>query len=555
MTDRPRVSVITIFLDEERFLEEAVQSVLAQTYREWELLLCDDGSTDGSTAIARRYADGDPRVRYLEHEGHRNRGMSATRNLGLRHARSELIAWLDADDAWMPRKLERQVQLLDRHSEAAMVYGPVLVWYGWTGKPADRRRDFVQPLGVAPDTLVRPPELLTRFLQDDVHTPAGELIRRSVLEDVGGFDESFRGMYEDGIVQAKVCLERPVYAAGECWYKYRQHPDSCCRRSIEAGTDSAARLAFLSWLRGYLNERGEGDSETARVVRRLLRSDPAAREGGLSVRLGDAVRRTLRRARKVADRAVPAPVRRGAGLLAYRGTGVPPSGWVHLGNLRRVSPISRMFGYDRGSPVDRYYIETFLEAHASDIRGRVLEVADRDYTRRFGGDRVVRSDVLHAEPGNPEATIVGDLCTGKNIPERAYDCIILTQVLPFLWDFKTAIANARRALKPGGVLLATLPGISQISRFDASRWGDYWRFTSMSATRLFGAAFGPDRIEVTAQGNVLAATALLYGLAREELRIDELAHRDSDYEVTVAVRAVRDAGDLRAGGDRPGKTT
>jgi SAM-dependent methyltransferase len=145
---------------------------------------------------------------------------------------------------------------------------------------------------------------------------------------------------------------------------------------------------------------------------------------------------------------------------------------------------------------------------------------------------------LHARPGNPEATIVGDLCTGDGIPTGAFDCIILTQVLPFVWDVPAAIATAKRALRPGGVLLVTVPGISQISRHDAERWGDFWRFTSQSMRRLFEASFPAEQVELSVYGNVLAATAFLQGMASSELRRDELDHRDPDYEVIIAVRAV-----------------
>jgi glycosyltransferase involved in cell wall biosynthesis len=536
----PRVSAIIIFLDEERFLEEAIESVFQQSYADWELLLVDDGSTDASSDIARRYAAAHPdRVRYLEHDGHANRGMSASRNLGIAHARGEFIAWLDGDDVWLPRKLERQVALADRHPEAAMVYGPLQVWYGWTGEPADRQRDFVQPLGFSANSLIPPPDLLIGFLRDDLHTPGGELVRRSVLEEVGGFNADFRGMYEDGVVHARICLRHPVFAAGECWYRYRQHPDSCCNQSIAAGTDRRARHAYLLWLRDYLREQGRDSGELWQIVRSLLRADDAGWVSRARAAGDASLRRGLRSARQVADRTVPGFIRSAFGLIAFRGRGVPPAGWLHLGNLRRLTPISRMFGFDRGLPIDRHYIEQFLAGHASDVRGHVMEVADATYTRRFGGDRVTTADVLHVREGNPEATRVGDLCTGVGIPEAEYDCVILTQVLPFLWDFRAAIGNLHRALRPGGVALVTLPGITQVSRFDADRWGDYWRFTSMAADRLFREAFVDGEVEVVAHGNVLAATAFLHGIAAAELREEELRYRDPDYEVTITVRAVR----------------
>lgn len=540
MTPTPLVSVIVIFHNEERFLEEALDSVLAQSYDSWEMLLCDDGSTDRSAEIAQSFVTKHPdRARYLTHEGRANRGMSATRNLGLRHAQGEFVSWLDGDDVWTPNKLERQVRILQEHPEAAMVYGRLHVWYGWTGEDSDVRRDFIQDLGGSADTIIQPPELVKRFLLDDMHTPSGVLVRRSILEEVGGYEPSFRGMHEDGIVHAKICLRWPVYASGESWYRYRQHPDSECNKSIAAGTDRAALIAYLEWLDAYLQLENVGDGEVGSIVQELLQSNRETVPNTLARRGRRLLNTTLQRAREVADRVVPGPVRRVIGLTAFGRRLRPPSGWVHFGNLRRVTPVSRLFGFDRGGPVDRYYIEQFLEAHSDDVQGRVLEVGDREYTTRFGADRVVQSDVLHERAGNPEATLVGDLVTGEGIPSGSFDCIILTQVLPFLWDFKSAIRHVERALKPGGVLLATLPGISQISRFDADRWGDFWRFTSMSARRLFEEVFPSRQVSIDVYGNVLAATALLHGVSAQELKASELDYRDPDYEVTITVRAVK----------------
>jgi glycosyltransferase involved in cell wall biosynthesis/SAM-dependent methyltransferase len=536
----PRVSIITIFHNEERFLAEAVESVLDQTYPHWELLLCDDGSTDGSPGIARRFAtEHSDRIRFLQHPGGANRGMSATRNLGIRNSTAEFISFLDGDDVWAPEKLERQVRLAERHPQAAAVYGRLHVWYGWTRNPDDLARDYVQPLGGEPEQLIQPPELLIRFLRNDLFTPSGLLFRRDVLEAVGGYEESFRGMHEDGIVLAKICLRWPLYASGEVWYKYRQHPDSCCTREIAAGRDRAALLAYLEWIRSYLRSSGMGTSEVEHVVDDLIRAEQAEAKESLRARARRTARTGLRRTREIADRIVPPPVRRWVGLVTHGGHHTPPAGWAHLGNLRRTDPISPHFGFDRGQPVDRYYIEAFLAAHRSDVRGRVLEVADRSYTMRFGGPNVEHSDVLHARAGNAEATLVGDLCSGAGIPESTYDCIILTQVLPFLWDVPAAIATVRRALRPGGVALVTAPGISQISRYDADLWGDYWRFTSQSLRRLFEAEFSPDHVQVESYGNALVATAFLHGIATHELRRSELDARHPDYEVIITVRAMR----------------
>lgn len=204
---------------------------------------------------------------------------------------------------------------------------------------------------------------------------------------------------------------------------------------------------------------------------------------------------------------------------------------------RSVEPVSRVFGLDRGVPIDRYYIEDFLSRNRADIKGCVLEIGDSTYTRKFGGLGVERSQVLHAVAGNREATLIGDLGTGQGIPSNAFDCMILTQTLQFVYEMRGAVATVSQALKPGGIVIATVPGISQISRFDMDRWGEFWRFTSRSIRMLFEEQFPRDAITVETHGNVLAATAFLRGLALEELTRDELEHGDPDYELIICVRA------------------
>ncbi len=213
-----------------------------------------------------------------------------------------------------------------------------------------------------------------------------------------------------------------------------------------------------------------------------------------------------------------------------------------MGDLGRLEPVSREFGYERGLPVDRHYVESFLERNAADIGGRVLEIGDPGYTRRFGGGRVTRSDVLHAVPGNPQATIVGDLTDGTGLESDAYDCIILTQTLLVIWDVAAAVRTVHRVLRPGGVVLATVPGgCHRVISEDLHQWGDFWRFTSLAANRLFGEVFGDDATTVEAHGNVVSAIAFLTGLSINDLSARQLEHRDPDYEVTITVRAVKNS--------------
>jgi peptidoglycan/xylan/chitin deacetylase (PgdA/CDA1 family) len=270
------------------------------------------------------------------------------------------------------------------------------------------------------------------------------------------------------------------------------------------------------------------------LVRLLLR-----RPGGGTARIARVSNRVV--IRRAARRLVPAPVRRW--LRRRSSPGQPPVGTVRFGDFRRLAPVSKRFGFDRGLPVDRYYVEAFLRRHggpSGDIRGKVLEVGDDAYTRRFGAG-VTEVDVLYVDDSNPQATIVADLARADHIETNRFDCVICTQTLLLIYDVRAAIASLERILRPGGVLLATVPGISKVCRPEIDVWGDYWRFTSLSARRLFEEAFPPANLKVEAYGNVLAATTFLQGLAAEELTPEELELRDPDFEVLIAVRAVKRA--------------
>ncbi len=262
--------------------------------------------------------------------------------------------------------------------------------------------------------------------------------------------------------------------------------------------------------------------------------------------LSETIRRVFRtRGRRILlrfqaeARAATLPARRWLEAQRRRFHCWPPVGWVRFGALRRTRPINQAFGLGRGLPICWYYIRKFLAQHAGDIQGHVLEVGDDMYTRMFGGDRVTRRDVLHVTEGNPQATIVADLTRGDDLPAEAFDCVILTQTLNVIYDVRAAVRTVYRILKPGGVLLASLPGISQISHYDMERWGDYWRFTTASAQRLFEECWPPENLHIQAHGNVLVAIAYLHGLSSNDLRPGELVVNDPDYQFLVTVRAVK----------------
>jgi SAM-dependent methyltransferase len=207
-----------------------------------------------------------------------------------------------------------------------------------------------------------------------------------------------------------------------------------------------------------------------------------------------------------------------------------------LGTIRRTTPLSDHYGRDRGTPVDRYYIEQFLDVERSAITGRVLEVLNRDYTERFGM-ALERSDVLDVDPGNSDATIIADLAAADAIPTATFDCFILTQTLQYVYDLKAAVLHSHRILRPGGTLLCSVPTLSRIDRFELE--SEYWRLTAAACGRLFADVFGVDQIQVRARGNVLTSIAFLIGIAAEELSTRELEWDDPFFPLIVTVRATK----------------
>ena len=255
------VSIVVAFLNAERFIAETIESVIGQTYGSWELILVDDGSSDGGAAIVRSYEDIYPgRIRCLDHPGHKNLGMCTSRNLAVRHSRGEFIAVLDSDDVWLPQKLTEQVDCMKRYPDAALVYGRSEYWYDWTGNPSDTGKNFIDTLAPG-DRLYPAPELL--LLCNLGHLgqppPSDFLLRREALVQVGGFEEAFdpdHQMYEDQALLTKIYLQFPVYVSSQCWDRYRIHEKSLGAVSDAQGRSEATRRFYVRWLAKYLHDHG-----------------------------------------------------------------------------------------------------------------------------------------------------------------------------------------------------------------------------------------------------------------------------------------------------------
>jgi Methyltransferase domain len=222
------------------------------------------------------------------------------------------------------------------------------------------------------------------------------------------------------------------------------------------------------------------------------------------------------------------------GILKGINKRVNPPNWK---NLRHLNPISDVFGYDRGDrSIYRYYIDKFIESHSARISGSVLEVGDSSYMNRYS-QQIAKPAIIHYAEKQGENSFVGDLTRVDSLPQEEFDCFICTQTFNFIHDFGSAVSGSHYLLKKGGYLLATVSGIQQISKYDASRWGDYWRFTGQACVKSFGAVFGEQNIEVVSYGNVLACIAGLEGLSSTELNQDELDYQDPCYEMIIGICA------------------
>lgn len=197
-------------------------------------------------------------------------------------------------------------------------------------------------------------------------------------------------------------------------------------------------------------------------------------------------------------------------------------------------PLSDDYGFSRGTPLDRAYIERFLSEHRDRILGSVLELQDSTYTARFGGDRVSTSAILDIDPSNGLATLIADLTQPGALPASAYDCIILTQTMHLLSEPVVCIENCRSALRPNGSLLLTAPVVSRVSpRYPDS---DFWRFTPAGIRYLFEKNWsGP--FTVSSFGNLRTCVGFLLAHTVEEMPEDAFAVNDPRFPLTVAVHA------------------
>ena len=527
----PLVSVIIPCCNHGVYLTEAFRSIWHQDYPATEILVVDDGSSDNTREVVAAYPD----VRYI-HQA--NRGLSSARNTGIASAKGEFLVFLDADDWLLPGALSTNAGYLLQNHALAFVSG-------------GHKKVFVAEGRVETETREVPSDHYVHLLRGNyIGMHAAVMYRKSVFDQYS-YDPMLKAC-EDYDLYLRVARHHLVGHHTGLMAAYRLH-DSNMSGNISLMLSTV--LTVLERQQPFLQTPSEKEAYafgqqnwSAYYGSRMAKQSNGWAPKGYQMMLNpqqfiksalvnsahpkvDMIKNLLKRYTPDFGLKLMHKAR------FYQGY-VPPVGKVAAGDFARSTPFSTKFGYDRGGPIDRYYIENFLRNEASSITGRVLEIGDNSYTLEFGGKNVAQSDILHVDVTNPNATFIGDLSEAPQVPDNTFDCLILTQTLHLIYDFKGALTTCYRILKPGGTLLLTAPGITPIDR---EEWEEtwYWAFTDKALRRLMADTFPSSSIEVSSFGNVHVAAAFLYGMGLPEISPEVLDHHDPQFQVINAVKAVK----------------
>jgi SAM-dependent methyltransferase len=524
-TGQPLVSVIIPCYNHGRYLVEAFESIWQQQYPAIEILVVDDGSTDDTPQIVAAY----PSVRYVYQP---NQGLSAARNTGITHSTGHYLVFLDADDWLLPNALARNAHYLNQNAALAFVSGGHNKVFVATGQVTKETQEVVNN------------HYYHLLWGNYIGMHATVMYQRWVF-DTFQYDPTLPAC-EDYDLYLRVARAHPVAHHTHLIAAYRLHTTNM---SGNTALMLATVMAVLKRQQPLLRTEQEQQGYASGLANwqkyytgLMLPTDaPAAAPtpsptGGVPALLQTNVNMLKR---LIINHAPAFGLRLLHKAKLYNGY-LPAVGQVQAGDFARTTPFSNEFGYDRGGPVDRYYIENFLQKEAPSIRGRVLEIGDNSYTMQYGGKQVTESDILHVDTSNPRATFIGDLSSAPQIPDNTFDCLVLTQTLHLIYDFREALQTCYRILKPGGSLLLTVPGITPIDR---GEWKEtwYWSFTDKALHRLFTETFLPGSFTIASFGNVYAASTYLYGMGLPEVNKENLDYYDPQFQVINAVRAVKHA--------------
>ncbi|TXK23332.1 glycosyltransferase [Pontibacter qinzhouensis] len=523
----PLVSVIIPCYNHGKYLPEAFRSVWQQNYPAIEIIVVDDGSVDDTRAVT----EATEGVQYIYQK---NKGLSAARNTGIAHAQGELMVFLDADDWLLPGALEVNVAHLEQNKELAFVSGAHDKVYEAINYTKEEMWE------------VKSDHYLQLLKGNYIGMHATVMYRRWVFDEFL-FDVSLRSC-EDYDLYLKITRKYPVYHHTDKIAAYRLH-DTNMSGNIQRMLASVLQvherqrplLASASEREAF--KKGKGiwkDYYCHELLNRLVKQKEFYNVGSLFtlIKYKPSIFLKSKMIKSLVKKTAPTFGLKWVQKNFMHKNYVPPVGKVNFGDFNEAKPFSSQFGYDRGGPVDRYYVENFLQKESAVIKGRVLEIGDNEYTLLYGGNKVIKSDILHVNDTNPHATLIGDISAAPQIPDNSFDCIVLTQTLHLIYDFKGALATCHRILKPGGALLLTVPYITSV---DKDEWSEiwYWAFTDRVLRLLMAESFPGGKVEVGSYGNVSVATAFLYGVGRSEITKDVLDVNDPQFQVINTVKAIK----------------
>ncbi len=522
------VTIVIPSYNHAHYLPTAIESCLRQTHPPIEIIVIDDGSTDNAKEVCNKYEN----VKYIYQD---NQGLSASRNQGTTQAKGEFILFLDADDWLYPDAVSINIEYLNKNQSLAFVSG------AYTNVYENYQDEKEVRIAIKEDHY-------RRFLEYNyIGMVAAVLFRRWVFSQYN-FDPTLKAC-EDHDLYLKISRRYPVMHHTIPIAAYRRH-DNNMSSQVPRMLSTALNVLkkqepFLQtpeewkeYKRAYNSLYEQLNATKFSVLpedKHIFKEDfPVYVKHKVIFFLKHKIKSAMSKANMVKN--IPTPMKRFLNRTGLMSSFIPPVGEIDMGDLNRTSPFSKMFGFDRGGAVDRYYIENFLQAESPVIKGRVMEIGDNAYTLLYGGDKVTKSDVLHVDASNEAATFVGDISDAPQVPDNTFDCLILTQTLHLIYDFKAALRTCHRILKPGGMLLLTVPGITPIDRDDwNSTW--YWSFTDKVMKLLMAETFPGGESEVQSFGNVYSATAFLYGMGLPEVEKEKLDINDPYLQVIVTVKA------------------
>lgn len=531
----PLVSIIIPCFNHGQYLSEAIDSCLRQTYSKIEIIIVDDGSTDNTRDVSKNYAN----VIYLYQK---NKGLSAARNTGIKNSMGDFLVFLDADDLLFEDAVAYNIEYLIKETQLAFVSGAHQV------STIDNIKIKTIRENVASD------HFQTLLKRNYIGMHATVMFRRKVFDEIL-YDSTLKAC-EDYDLYLRIAQKYPIAHHRKVLSVYRMHQEnmsnnislmlSTVLKVLDRQKDNLStkeeilalqegKKNFTKYYKKLLYDQFKNSPNPSKYILFLFDSN------FISILYKKIKANLMGRFKnyRFLKNIIPLKGKRILfNLGIYKGF-VPPIKHVKLGDFKRLNPFSKNFGYDRGGPIDRYYIEKFLAKSSDSIFGRALEIGDNDYTLRFGKEKVKTSEILHINDTNPKATIIGDLSEAPHIEDNSFDCILLTQTLHLVYDYQSVIKTCYRILKPGGTLLLTVPGITPI---DYGEWGYtwYWSFTGQAMKKIMAEHFPQSLLDINTYGNVYAATAFLYGMGLPEINKDMLDFHDPSMQVIVTVKAIKE---------------